>query len=58
MNPKSDFIHNWITNKKEEKQVNQEIILAIDECLSGIQNQDLDEAKFLKLLQELNQGGK
>ena len=55
---KSNFILEWLKKKKLDKNLDQEIIFAIEKCLGGVQQEEFDEAKLLKMLQELNKGGK
>lgn len=47
------FIQEWIEAKKGNDEHNHAIIDAIEKSLGGIQNEELDESKLLKLLLEI-----
>ncbi len=48
-----NFIQEWLETKKGDNEHNPAIVEAIEKSLGGIQNEELDESKLLKLLLEI-----
>ncbi len=44
------FIHDWIDNKQVDGERKQAIMDAIQDSLGGVRNEELDDAKLLKML--------